>query len=624
MKIVLATMPWQAINSPSLAISILDTLATQLGHTVVQHYGNLRFAELLLAEGAGEISPDYFLHMGEQSYDRGIGEWIFTSSLYEPGWRLDRFVELMTSYGYDRIDTAIAVHRCVPDFVRGTAARVLEEEPDLVGITSTFEQNVASLALAKELKRIRPELPIVLGGNNCDGPMGAALHRNFPQLDFVVRGEGEVPFVALLDALEGRKDFKSVPALCWRDSDGVPHENVYTGSPLPGAKIPSPNFTPYFSGLDDSAARPWIARPTIRLESSRGCWWGERRHCTFCGLNDATLGYRSKPADVAWREIRDNVTKFGVLDVVISDNIMDPAYVDSLLPRIANEDWDLSLFYEVKSNLKAPQLEALVAAGVSMVQPGIESLSTGPLSLMGKGASGAGQVGALRLFAEHGIFPTWHYLHGFPGEDWDRDYQPVLDQLPFLVHLPSPASSARVILERFAPLFEDPSLGIDDPRVPTRWYPIVYDLPPEEIVDLAYAFDYRPRGINEVQAALFTKAIGLWQEHYESSSLTYLAIGDRIVISDRRFGLPEEDFVLEGVEAAAYLTLTRHLTARALQAAMKHAGYDVDLGTLNTWLTTWSASGLVYRDGDAWISLAVRHDPRRRSHWEDADDTATV
>ena len=30
------------------------------------------------------------------------------------------------------------------------------------------------------------------------------------------------------------------------------------------------------------------------FETSRGCWWGERMHCTFCGLNGATMSYRSK------------------------------------------------------------------------------------------------------------------------------------------------------------------------------------------------------------------------------------------------------------------------------------------------------------------------------------------
>ncbi|NRQ36515.1 hypothetical protein HII36_32480 [Nonomuraea sp. NN258] len=67
-------------------------------------------------------------------------------------------------------------------------------DPDVVGFTSTLMQNVAGLALARRLKRLRPGLRAVFGGANCDGPMGEALHRNHRFLDFVVRGEGEQVF----------------------------------------------------------------------------------------------------------------------------------------------------------------------------------------------------------------------------------------------------------------------------------------------------------------------------------------------------------------------------------------------------------------------------------------------
>src|SRR3954449_11214655 len=120
-------------------------------------------------------------------------------------------------------------------------SEVLVGEPDVVGFTSTFMQNVASLALARELKRRRPELTVVFGGSNCDGPMGHALHRNHPFVDHVVRGEGEYAFPALLRHLDEGTPPADVPGLCWWDGH-VSRANTETRRTVAPADIPSPDY----------------------------------------------------------------------------------------------------------------------------------------------------------------------------------------------------------------------------------------------------------------------------------------------------------------------------------------------------------------------------------------------
>src|SRR5437870_11072600 len=66
----------------------------------------------------------------------------------------------------------------------------------IVGFTSTFDQNVASLTMAKLIKDLYPSIAIVFGGANYDGEMGLEHLRAWPWIDFVVVGEGEVPFPA--------------------------------------------------------------------------------------------------------------------------------------------------------------------------------------------------------------------------------------------------------------------------------------------------------------------------------------------------------------------------------------------------------------------------------------------
>ena len=74
---------------------------------------------------------------------------------------------------------------------------------DVVGFTTTFAQNVASLALARRVKERSPESVVVLGGANCEGEMGLALHRSFPFVDLVCAGEADLTFPRLLTTLRG-------------------------------------------------------------------------------------------------------------------------------------------------------------------------------------------------------------------------------------------------------------------------------------------------------------------------------------------------------------------------------------------------------------------------------------
>ena len=61
----------------------------------------------------------------------------------------------------------------------------------LVGVSSTFPQNCAALALLRRLKARHPTIRTAMGGGNCEGPMGAAIHELFPFVDYVCSGEGD-------------------------------------------------------------------------------------------------------------------------------------------------------------------------------------------------------------------------------------------------------------------------------------------------------------------------------------------------------------------------------------------------------------------------------------------------
>jgi hypothetical protein len=220
MKVLLVAMPWQMVESPSLPIGILKACAARCRerHDVVDYYANIAWSDYLLEHG--RISPDDYSYVANVGVWHAVGDWVFAGPLYgDVRWRTDRYLD----YARRRelpVGSTLAMRELAFGFVDTALDHVIATGADVVAFSSTFSQNTASLALARRVKEHSPGVVTVLGGSNCDGPMGAALHRNFPFLDYVVSGEGEVAFVALLDALTGDRDVSGVPGLCWRDGSG--------------------------------------------------------------------------------------------------------------------------------------------------------------------------------------------------------------------------------------------------------------------------------------------------------------------------------------------------------------------------------------------------------------------
>ena len=86
----------------------------------------------------------------------------------------------------------------------------------VVGFSSTFQQNVASLALARRIKERFPMVKVVFGGANFEGEMGPEYVRAFPFIDYAVVGEGDMAFPALLRNIADCKRESVVEAICPR------------------------------------------------------------------------------------------------------------------------------------------------------------------------------------------------------------------------------------------------------------------------------------------------------------------------------------------------------------------------------------------------------------------------
>jgi radical SAM superfamily enzyme YgiQ (UPF0313 family) len=174
-----------------------------------------------------------------------------------------------------------------PRFIQYSLERVLERRPKLVGFTCSFDQTMASLALASRIRDVAPEIPIVFGGYALEGQPGQTVARAFRCVDLIVAGDGEEIIVDLA------RDIIAARGIKGRDGS-----KIIKASPVRLEKSPVPDFDDWFDAVERLSAESKIQinTKTLPVEGSRGCWWGQRQHCVFCGIDEETLKYRHKEA----------------------------------------------------------------------------------------------------------------------------------------------------------------------------------------------------------------------------------------------------------------------------------------------------------------------------------------
>ncbi|MEH0418386.1 RiPP maturation radical SAM C-methyltransferase [Streptomyces sp. B21-083] len=617
-RVALVSMPWNNVRRPSIQVGALRAVAEAGGWEAESHYAYLDFYGLARAAGPlpgmdrKEWSEAYRM-VSEELYHLAVGDWIFARRHADADER-DAYHAELRAHGVG--DTTIAL----VDALRGpaelhverTVRRLLTGRPDVIGFTSTFSQNGPTLAVAERLREHGYGGVIVMGGSNCEGSMGRTLLARYPALDAVVDGPGEDAFLSLLRSVSAGGPVVDVGRLRTRAGAGAAAGDVSApavpgrGGPL---AVPVPNYDGFFEQLADAGLGDLEPEITLPVEFSRGCWWGAKTHCTFCGLNGATMNYRSKHPDSVADELSHLMNRYGVLDFFAVDNILDLKYLDTALPKIEKLGTDHSLFFEVKANMEWADIRAMRRAGIRSVQPGIESLSTEGLRLLRKGATAYQNIRFLLGCAEYGVLPVWNILTGYPDET-PASLREQVELVSSLTHLQAPDNDILAVhFDRFSPYVERPEqFGLTLTR-PLAGYRYVYpQLTPGELWDIAYHFegDFTDAAENEELRRLLAARISLWRAQYRRAHFTYRLGFESVVLDEGRPGLPAGRTVLTDAEARLY---------RALIGGARHRdlfvpggpGTDVDR-TART-LAEWERRRWIHSEGTKVIALATRAVP---------------
>ena len=651
-RVLIVNMPFSNLRWPNLGPSLLKAALARRGIGCDIAYLNFDFAERLGLDDYYWIADYFAFVLG--------GERLFAKDYFQGGLpddeRYFRDVLLVADPGIspqDRRDFE-AAERHVEPFLDACLAQIDWSAYRIVGFAASFQQTMPSMCLARRIKAVRPEIQIVFGGAACEGPMGVELLRQFPEIDYIFLGEADHAFPAVVEQILAGRPVDLPPGVVDRPSlslweragvradaptqlcvrPGSPDASARRGSPDPASphpnplpkgegtpadpcsslvhnldELPYPDFDDYFDRWRTSPLRSQI-EPLLFFETSRGCWWGQKHHCVFCGLNGSSLAFRSKSPQRAVDELRWLVERYGVRRGCSADNILDYRYFGTFLPLLKAAKLDLGFVYEMKTNLTRQQIRELLDAGLGAAQLGIETFLTPVLKLIGKGANALHNLQTLKWFSEAGIEVKWNLLYGFPGEE-PAGYAWLAELLPSLVHLAPPLAIGRVRMDRFAPYFGRPeAYGMINPRA-NRAFGYVYPFSQDVLDRMAYYYEFDfADGRNPLDyAAPALAAAETWQQLKGTVTLN---CQDRpegvLVLHDTRPCAGAFQHRLVGLERELYLYCDAGRSMRQiLQFAAEHAeGRPVEEARIRRLLQEWLDQRIMVCVDERYLSLALR------------------
>lgn len=617
--VLLISMPFGPLAQPSIGLSLLKAAVRRHQIDADILYLTLPFAEL--------IGPSLYMQIanGIPSVVDLVGEWLFSRALFGTGD--DAYIDEVL-YGRmaahakgwlgapkqvteSFVAEILRAREQVEAFLDACVLQVVDRRPAIVGLTSTFQQHVSSLALAKRIKHALPEVFVVLGGANCEAAMGAETIRQFCFVDAVVSGEGDVVFPRLVQRVLCGDPVDNLPGVYTRRGAGlITHHNAPPITAMDD--LPYPDFDDFFAQYSKTRLGEHVL-PRLLFETSRGCWWGQKKHCTFCGLNGAIMAYRSKSAVRALDELAYLTERHPGLPVWVVDNILDMTYFRDFIPRLTERHLDVNLFYEVKANLSKGQLRALRDAGISKIQPGIESLSSPVLALMGKGVKALQNIQLLKWCKELGITAYWNVLWGFPGEP-PEEYARLARLIPLLTHLAPPHGADRIRLDRFSPNFDGAEERGFTQVEPYPTYYHIYPLTAESVQNLAYYFTFaydQPQDVAAYTQAV-AEAIVEWKEWHDRSDLFHVDKGTHLLIWDLRPASVRPLTILRGLRRLAYLACDSIQSLMQLQHTIQdptEAERVLSSSCVERMLAPLVERGLMIREGNSYLSLAAALGP---------------
>jgi radical SAM superfamily enzyme YgiQ (UPF0313 family) len=332
----------------------------------------------------------------------------------EDGWCLPPF-SLLAIAGplvQENYHVILVDARVTPDYLERTLAEA--DGALCVGISVlTGNQIKQALLVSEAIKQRFPGLPVVWGGYHPTLTPDQTIAD--PSVDIVVRGQGEVPFRQLVEALRAGASLRGIPGLIFKEQGHI----VRNGEPV---FMDVNQFSPMaFSLTDFDRHLPNLgfARRTLAYVSSQGC----PHQCDFCAESTA---YRVRwsglaPARVV-QEVEELLRRYQADGVIFVDNnfFVNEKRVQAICREILKRGlkfrWAAQGRADRVAALSHETFELLKKSGFSVFHVGAESGSDEQLAVVSKKSDRQTTIDCANAVKAHGLYISFGFIFGFPGE----------------------------------------------------------------------------------------------------------------------------------------------------------------------------------------------------------------
>ncbi len=301
------------------------------------------------------------------------------------------------------IDIAeFSLDAAVPDI----AQRILATEPDVVGLSCHVWNVTTSMDVVKQIKRLRPQTIVVLGGPEV-GPDATSVLDAWPDVDVVVKSEGEIPFAGIIERLSAGLSLHDVKGISFRDGD-----LVIDNDEAPLIKDVNELPSPHLAAADEIDYRGRV----ICIETQRGCVF----KCNFCFYNK-DLAVRNRRFDL--ERVKAELLHWLARDVE-QIYLMDPVFnlhagrAKDICRFVAEHNPRGVPFHtEVWAEFIDDELARLMReARFTFVEVGLQTTDVTALATVERRLAMEKFLHGVECLKRHGIDFELQLIYGLPGE----------------------------------------------------------------------------------------------------------------------------------------------------------------------------------------------------------------
>jgi len=345
-----------------------------------------------------------------------------------------------------------------------TIPEIKKIAPKLVGISITdYNQIIPAFTLSRLIKKDFPEVHITFGGFLMEY-LAPLLKKNDKFFGFffdsIIFGEGEIPLLRLIEALNKDQDFTKIPNFIYQENKNatIKEKVEYTKTKdiLSINDFPTPDYDGF--PLEKYLA-PEIVFP---LRTSKGCYWNK---CTFCDdIKIYGRYYSQRKTSKVLEDLKNLQEKYQAKYISFTDLAVSAKIARQWALAIKKENLELSwlMLARMEKSFTKELCEDLRAGGCSFILFGMESASQRILDLIKKGTKLPEMKDVCINVHNAGIWCHLFTFTGFPSET-DEEVQKTIDFVEEMSEYIDSVGISSFVLTKETPIFKNPELfGIEN------------------------------------------------------------------------------------------------------------------------------------------------------------------